>query len=707
MKKSGSSNQLSSLEEDDSERDYERSGSVSSTRNRNSSPTNSRGRAGSVSPTRNTEKAPKTPLTSHLASSSKPVGDLTRSHRSFSELLPEFQGADEVVTQPSDSKLRPVRSIRSVSQLSVSPASSPSDIRPTLSSSPQASPSSICSEVVASTHDVRRARSRRISCAQPPMSLAETLKAAIDEGSPSPQPLSSVLLRSVSVERVLQLLVTLLLLASALLPGELPIGDCIAMAVVHAVAIIIDLVFTVKLKTFNFAADHISVSALLRNAETLSDEVRNVHLNKSISTIAVQREENGVISFERNMAAVVPLNAVVKFHPSERNNLPVGVTELTNVKSGSRWTYAYVSQNLAVDCLKRLLQRPRSPSFDPLTRNIQNALNRVSWLLICIASVVLIAFVRAPLHDFSVALRSIAVLMMPLLPSMISLSVSLSVAVINASISSHSKLSPAADDVGRRGSVQYERMADSTEESASSKWFVSSFVSKCADNLRRMLQVNVLPAVSDDNKHPVNISLVSVMHWLVSAWNRMFHECNYMHMMGRITVLCVLDKEGILAEPQPEAKYVMYARTASVDDGLALSRTRSISRMPSSTADIVDASFITVPINQNDGGKWEFRFENDPEKVEEKRSLEIFRQIAVCSQLTTDKLDIDEDVPKPANACVKGLLDLCTLINDQYDDKNVPKADKVPIWKKLVDLISPGASAATRNFLHMAHVFQV
>lgn len=139
----------------------------------------------------------------------------------------------------------------------------------------------------------------------------------------------------------------------------------------------------------------------------------------------------------------------------------------------------------------------------------------------------------------------------------------------------------------------------------------------------------------------------------------------------------------------------MYARTASGEDGLVPSRSRSVSRMSStSAADIVEASFVTVPINQNDGGKWEFRFENDPEKVEEKRSLEIFRQIAVCSQLTTDKLDIDEDVPKPANACVKGLLDLCTLINEQYDDKSTPKPEKVPIWKKHVDLISPGICAA-------------
>jgi archaellum component FlaF (FlaF/FlaG flagellin family) len=540
------------------------------------------------------------------------------------------------------------------------------------------------------------------------MSLAETLKAAIDEGTPSPTPLSSVLLRSISVERVLQLLVMLLLLASALLPGELPIGDCVAMVVMLAAAIIVDLVLCVKLKSFNFAADHINVAALLRNAEALSDEVRNVHLNKSISTIAVQREENGVISFERNMAAVVPLNSVVKFHPSEKNNLPVGVTELTNVKSGSRWTYAYVSQNLAVDCLKRLLQRARPPSFDPLTRNIHNTLNRISWLLIVIASVILFAFVRNPLSDLPVALRSIAVLIMPLLPSMISFSITLSVAAINASISSHSKLSPSADDVGsKRGSVHYERMADSTEPSASSPWSFSSFLSKFASYVRQILHVNVLPAVSDDNKHPVSISIVSVIHWLFSAWSRMFHECNYMHMMGRITVLCVLDKEGILAEPQPEAKYVMYARTASVDDSAPISRSRTISRTSStSAADVVDASFITVPINQNDGGKWEFRFENDPDKVEEKRSLEIFRQIAVCSQLTTDKLDIDEDAPKPANACVKGLLDLCTLINDQYDDKSVPKPDKVPIWKKLVDLISPGTrlAAARGRAVSRAHL---
>jgi hypothetical protein len=62
----------------------------------------------------------------------------------------------------------------------------------------------------------------------------------------------------------------------------------------------------------------------------------------------------------------------------------------------------------------------------------------------------------------------------------------------------------------------------------------------------------------------------------------------------------------------------------------------------------------------------------------------------VCAQLTTDKLDIDEDAPKPANSCVKGLIDLCTLINEQFDDKNVPVQDKVPIWKKHVDWILPG-----------------
>jgi hypothetical protein len=139
----------------------------------------------------------------------------------------------------------------------------------------------------------------------------------------------------------------------------------------------------------------------------------------------------------------------------------------------------------------------------------------------------------------------------------------------------------------------------------------------------------------------------------------------------------------------------MYARTVSDDDeGPRPSRARSIHRLSSaSAADIADASFLTVPINQNDSGKWEFRFDNDPDRVEEKRSLEIFRQIAVCSQLTTDKLDIDEDVPKPANACVKGLLDLCALINEQFDDKSVQKlSDKVPIWKKHVDLLSPGNS---------------
>ena len=554
MKKSGSSSQLLSLEEDEAERDQERSGSASGTRNRNSSPISSRGRAGSASPTRNTEKAPKTPFAAHISSSSTPkVGDLTRSHRSFSELLPEFQGSDGANIQPGEVKMRQSRSARSISQLS--PAASPSDSALSSVMSPEGSPSSICSEAVVMEN--KRVRSRRISCSQPTTSLAENLKSAIDEGMPSPMPLSSVLLHSVSVERVLQLLVVLLLLASALLPGERPIGDCIAMAAIYAVAIIAELVLTVKLKTFNFAAHHINAPALLRNAETLSDEVRNVHLNKSISTIAVQREENGVVSFERNMAAVVPVNSVVKFHPSEKNNLPVGITEIANVKSGSRWTYAFVSQNLAVDCLKRLLQRPLPPSFDPLTRNIQRALNRTSWLLISVATVVLFALVRAPSSELSVVFRCIAILMMPLLPSMISLSLSLSVAVINASISSHSRPSQSADDASsRRGSLTYARLKDSAQESPSSKRSCGAFVSKIASSMRSALQVSLLPAVSDDNKQPVTISLVSVVQWLFNSWNRMFHECNHMHMMSRITVLCVLDKEGILAEPQPDAKYV-------------------------------------------------------------------------------------------------------------------------------------------------------
>ncbi len=45
------------------------------------------------------------------------------------------------------------------------------------------------------------------------------------------------------------------------------------------------------------------------------------------------------------------------------------------------------------------------------------------------------------------------------------------------------------------------------------------------------------------------------------------------------------------------------------------------------------------------------------------------------------------------NACVKGLMDLCTLINELFYDKNAPVQEKVPVWKKRVDAISPGACA--------------
>ena len=45
------------------------------------------------------------------------------------------------------------------------------------------------------------------------------------------------------------------------------------------------------------------------------------------------------------------------------------------------------------------------------------------------------------------------------------------------------------------------------------------------------------------------------------------------------------------------------------------------------------------------------------------------------------------------NACVKGLMDLCTLINELFYDKNAPVQEKVPVWKKHVDVISPGACA--------------
>ena len=101
------------------------------------------------------------------------------------------------------------------------------------------------------------------------MSLAETLKAAIDEGMPSPKPLSLLLLSSVSVEMLLQVLVMLLLLSSALLPCELSIEDSVTMSVILAIAIISQLVLTVKLQRFNFAADHVNVAALLRGAETV------------------------------------------------------------------------------------------------------------------------------------------------------------------------------------------------------------------------------------------------------------------------------------------------------------------------------------------------------------------------------------------------------------------------------------------------------
>ena len=278
------------------------------------------------------------------------------------------------------------------------PGMSPSLLNASVSSE-DSSPRTISSEAVFTE---KRRFSRRLSSTKAPLSLAETLKAAIDEGMPSAKPLSSLLLHCVTVELVLQLLVMLLLLASSLLPCEFPIEDCVVMTVILALAIIFQIVFNVKLQQFNFSADHINLSSLLRDAETLSDEVRNVHLNKSISTIAVQREINGVLSYERNMAAVVPVNSLVKFHPSEKNNLPVGIPENSSAKIGSRWIYACVSQNLAVDCLKRLLQRRRSPSFDPLTRNTQLVLHRLAYLLIIVASAILLAFVRNPVAHQSV-----------------------------------------------------------------------------------------------------------------------------------------------------------------------------------------------------------------------------------------------------------------------------------------------------------------
>jgi hypothetical protein len=457
--------------------------------------------------------------------------------------------------------------------------------------------------------------------------------------------------------------------------------------VVHAIAIVAELVLSIKLKMFNFAAFRINIPALLRDAETLSDEVRNVHLNKSISTIAVQRQHNGIVSYERNMAAVVPVNSTVKFHRSEMNQLPVAVTEIS---SSSRWTYAFVSQNLAVNCLKRLLQRPCSPSFDPLTHNIHRVLHRVSWLLITVASVFLFAFVSAPASSLSMVLRSLAVILMPLLPSMVSCSLSLSAAAINASISSHMAAQPAADTHSRKASLKYSRLEDAINPSSnSSAWCCHRFISQIAQRFSQLFQLRMLPSFSEDNQTHVELSLLSVLKCLFTDWKRMFHSVNHMHMMSRVTVLCVLDKEGILAQPQPEARFIMYSRCAPAEDAAPLARSRSSQRTAStSAADIVDASFIAVPIIQNDNsGKWEFRFENDSEKS---RSLEIFRQITVCAQLTTDKLDIDEDAPKPANSCVKGLIDLCTLINEQFDDKNVPVQDKVPIWKKHVDWILPG-----------------
>jgi hypothetical protein len=696
MKKSGSSNQLS-LQDDGPEslsRDREWGVSAPGSRSRDSSPVKSRGRAGSESPKGNTEKTPKTPFTAHLASSS--TSKATRSHRSYSNLQQDLEISDETTPQPTSSKMRHTRSSRSISQMALS--LSPTELSASIDSA-EASPRALSSAAAGEKWW------RRSSSATAPMSLAETLKAAIDEGMPSAKPLSSLLLSIVSVELVLQLLAMLLLLSSALLPCELPIEDCAAMTVVIAISIAGQVVLSVKLQRFNFSSDHINLPGLLRDAETLSDEVRNVHLNKSISTIAVQRERNGVISYERNMAAVVPVNSVVKFHPSEKNNLPVAITEISNARNGSRYTYASVSQNLAVDCLKRLLQRRPSPSFDPLTHNVQLVLNRFSWLLIAFASVFLFAFVRAPVSDLSVTFRSIAVILMPLFPTMMSLSLSLSVAVINASISSLSSLSSSSGEGGgKRLSLTYSRLEEPAPESSSSaKWFWSSCISRVASGVARALQVSLLPAVSDDNQNTVQLSLVSVTDWLFNAWNRIFHEFNHMHMMSRITVFCVLDKEGILAQPQPEAKYVMHSRAVAASDAAPprmISRTLSALAADvgrSITADVVDASFVTIPINQNDNGKWEFRFESEPEK---KRSLDVLTQMSVCAQLTTDKLDIDEDAPKPANACVKGLGDLCTLINGLSDDKNVPVHDKVPIWKNYVDAISPGTRAFFDNSFH-------
>lgn len=678
MKKSGSSNQLLSLAEDESERDRDRSAFASGSRNRSGSPVTSRGRAESESPTRTTEKTPK-------SASSTPLDD----HRNFSQQLPEFESSEGVKTLP----VKKTRSSRSVSQLS---PVVPFDVGVLVSSND--GPASATRRVSEASSVRKKRESRRIQIERAPISLAETLKAAIDDGMPSPKPLSSTVFHSISKEHALQLLVLLLLLSSALLPCDLPIDDCVAMAVIYAITIIFELVLTVKLKLFNFASDHINVASLYRYAENLSPEVCNVHLNKSISTIAVQRNVNGVESWERNMAALVPLHSVVKFHPSEKDNLPVGIAHIDKESKSSRWTYALVSQNLAVDCLKRLLQRQRAPSVDRLTHSIQVVLSRLACLLITVACVVLFAFVRAPVSDLSMAFRSIAVLLMPLLPSMMSLSLSLSVAVINASISSHLNISPSAVAASaQKGRTNYTRLEETTQESSdSAKWNCHSCLSKLASYFRRILNVRALPAVSDDNQHPVELSPVSVVSWLFNSWNRMFHDFNQMYMMSRVTVLCVLDKEGILAQPQPEARYVMYCRALPSDDAEAPVRRTSLSRTASiSAADIVDASFVTVPITQNDNGKWEFRFENDPDKAQEKCSLEIFRQIAVCSQMTTDKLDIDEDAPKPANACVKGLMDLCTVINEQYSDKNVPVQDKVPIWKERVDFISQGEPSNT------------
>jgi len=691
MKKSGSSNQLLDIDEDEFERDRDRDVGRNP-RNRSGSPVSSRARAGSASPTRNTSK---TLFAGHLSSSaSKPEIVLRKGRHSFSHIV----HTDDEPSLQSDSggvRLSPASSI-----IRKSPVASPTGLTTSIESPLSRSESSSVTSISEGTE--RRSRPRRTnsakSCVGAPKSLAETLKAAIEEGMPLPKPLSSLLFHSVSIEHLLQLLVALLLLSSALLPCELPIADCVVMAVMHSIAIILELVFAIHLKKFNFTSAHINVPALLRDAETLSDEVRNVHLNKSISTIAVQREEGGVTRFERNMAAVVPVNSIVRFHPKE-TMLPVGISENDVSKSSSgRWSYASVTQNLAVDCLKRLLQRPRSSPRDPLTQIVQRALNRVSWAVAVVASVVLFAFVRAPVSDLSLAFRSLAVLLMPLLPSMILFSISLSVAVMNAAISSHSSLPPssAPEASGRKGSLTYARLEESTGESVGSPASLccNSVFLKVKAYFRQLLQVRLLPAVSDDNQNPVELSILSIISWLFKGWKHMFHDFNYMHMMSRITVLCVLDKEGILAQPQPEAKDVMCSRSitagASASHTQVLARTLS-RRVSGGAADVADVPFVTVPINQEDDGKCVFRYENELEKS---RSFEILKQIAVCSQLTATGLNIDEDAPKPANSCVKGLQDLCNVINEQYDDKNVPVQDKQPIWKKYVEQLLPNISIA-------------